>query len=981
MSTNDPSPANGVPAKLVDVLLKALENLPPIFRFILAFAILIVLTLLMQAVIPPELMPLFYLLPALGLVGYLVLEFRLLKAKERQPQPSRPLPESEPTEEIPQPKISAPQPATQDPTAAQHTYLRRLQTVCNMLQLQYIDPKSFESEKVRQRVMALADVYTTLDTTAQVRVEAEGEKEKRRRQREPTDRETETRPLTALEAAAGEQQMVLLGDPGSGKSTFVKHLALCLAGEILEPGRDWLARLGMAWRHGPMFPLLIVLREFAQSPHCDGTADGLWRFAAAELDTFAPHLQQRLASEGGVVLLLDGLDEVADEGQRSRVRDAVADFATSRYNHPRNHCLVTCRTYAYQNQRWQLPEAFSIYTLAPFSDERIDAFISAWYEEVYNLGWKSQAEKEDMARRLKAAIHQPSLKVLARRPLLLTVMALLHTTRGRLPDDRVKLYDETVELLLARWQEARLGEESGISRLVDLDRLEAALEKVTFEAHRSQQASEGTADIPEKDLREVLAEDCLGQDYNQAGLLIAYIKERAGLLVEKEPKVYTFPHRTFQEYLAAAHLAIQPAFPQEAARLARQNPTQWREVFLLAVGIMARLKRLAYVALYAVDALCPKGAPTTAAARQTTTDEDWRAAWLAGEALSEIGLPAAQKDDPETTANIRAWLTALAETGALAPVERAAAARALAALADPRPGAGLTADSLPDILWCPVQAQPFTMGSRKGDPDAYPDEHPQHTEGSVRQDFLVARYPLTNAQFAAFVQDDGYTEAWRTCWTDAGWREKERRGWQGPEDYGPPYNLPNHPVVGVSWYEAVAFCRWLTQKLQAAKGEWRMWHQDHLQPFKPPDLSTFQVRLPTEAEWELAARGTDARTYPWGDDWDAAKCNAAETGIGSSSAVGLFPAGASPCGALDMSGNVLEWCATRWTDDYEGYAEKGSSLQDLKGDVLRVWRGGAFGNDRRLARCAYRNWNYPHYRLDSLGVRVVGVGSGVSRLS
>ena len=139
--------------------------------------------------------------------------------------------------------------------------------------------------------------------------------------------------------------MVLLGDPGSGKSTFIKHLGLCLAGEILQPDAGWLERLGEGWQHGTLFPLLVVLRDFARTPDCDGSADGLWRFIAQDVGDFALHLKQSLDA-GGVLVLLDGLDEVSDQDQRARVRDAVAAFA-QRYNHPRNRYLVTCRVYAY----------------------------------------------------------------------------------------------------------------------------------------------------------------------------------------------------------------------------------------------------------------------------------------------------------------------------------------------------------------------------------------------------------------------------------------------------------------------------------------------------------------------------------------------------------------------------------------------------------------------------------------------------------
>ena len=117
------------------------------------------------------------------------------------------------------------------------------------------------------------------------------------------------------------------------------------------------------------------------------------------------------------------------------------------------------------------------------------------------------------------------------------------------------------------------------------------------------------------------------------------------------------------------------------------------------------------------------------------------------------------------------------------------------------------------------------------------------------------------------------------------------------------YNLPNHPVVAVSWYEALAFCNWLGEKLGV------------------------KVSLPTEAQWEKAARGTDGRQYPWGEKITPDHANYAETKIDATSAVGIFPKGASPYGALDMSGNVWEWCLTKWRDDYSKCPD-----DDLEGD-------------------------------------------------
>lgn len=260
----------------------------------------------------------------------------------------------------------------------------------------------------------------------------------------------------------------------------------------------------------------------------------------------------------------------------------------------------------------------------------------------------------------------------------------------------------------------------------------------------------------------------------------------------------------------------------------------------------------------------------------------------------------------------------------LAPAERAEAGRELAQLGDPRPGVGLRADGLPDIAWRFVEGGAFTMGSdKRKDPEAFNDETPQHSERVAA--FSIAQYPITYAQYEPFVRE-GYTV--REYWTKAGW------DWRMDDDIREPtygwddadWHIANHPVIGVTWYEAHAYTRWLSAKT----GE--------------------DIRLPTEAQWEKAARGTDARIYPYEGDFDPAKGNTAESGIGRTSAVGIFAAGASPCGALDMSGNVWEWCVTKWRSDYTSHAD-----DSPEGTDGRVLRGGSWDLVSRLARAASRN--------------------------
>jgi hypothetical protein len=185
--------------------------------------------------------------------------------------------------------------------------------------------------------------------------------------------------------------------------------------------------------------------------------------------------------------------------------------------------------------------------------------------------------------------------------------------------------------------------------------------------------------------------------------------------------------------------------------------------------------------------------------------------------------------------------------------------------------------------------------------------------------FRLSRYPVTNSQYRAFIEAGGYLE--QAYWSDAGWAWLQQTGVIQPVYWDERrWNGPSQPVVGVSSWEAEACCRW-------AGG-----------------------RLPTEQEWEAAARCPDGCTYPWGDDWEDGICNSDETGLDETSTVGLFPRSHQrELGITDMAGNVWEWC-----DSY--YEDRGD--RDGVG-VSRVLRGGAFGGPSGDLRCSDRGWYGP----------------------
>ncbi|WP_273703611.1 SUMF1/EgtB/PvdO family nonheme iron enzyme, partial [Candidatus Accumulibacter vicinus] len=165
--------------------------------------------------------------------------------------------------------------------------------------------------------------------------------------------------------------------------------------------------------------------------------------------------------------------------------------------------------------------------------------------------------------------------------------------------------------------------------------------------------------------------------------------------------------------------------------------------------------------------------------------------------------------------------------------------------------------------------------------------------------------------------------------------------------HDPAYQHPSHPVVGVCWHEARAYCAWLS----AQTG------QDY--------------RLPSEVEWEAAARGRAGRRYAWEGDFDPGRCNSFESHVRGTTPVGVFPGGDTPQGIADMSGNVWEWTGSLYRP-YPYHAEDGRENPE-DGDGPRVLRGGSWNNNRDHARCAYRNHNHPGNRNNNVGFRVWGV--------
>jgi formylglycine-generating enzyme required for sulfatase activity len=767
------------------------------------------------------------------------------------------------------------------------------------------------------------------------------------------------------------RRVALIGEPGCGKSTLLQYaanrLANALRNDAIEIAEPIVGPVGAI----PL-PIIVPLGlyaehrlRFAASP--DARQRQLATFVSSYLlerqaglhlpDDFFSAL---LRSSHPTALFLDGLDEVRTPAERAVVAQSIRDLVAMQ---PNVWCVLTSRPHSYESEA-PIGGDFRTVRILPLAEDQVTLMV----DRMLNAVPAEAAEALDLqsaAARIRSDVtlmrvessrtsRPPTLST----PLMVRLAFIVRCAGLPIPVNRVRLYDSAIEALLrGTYNPDELVTAYLAQQAIDWRRHREFLQYVAFMIHL--QFPNASQRFSEDDLKNVLRPhivtrlrvsktetDALLENFAQAS------RER-GSILDVRNELFGFREHGLQEFLAARHLASRdekmggPGQFMEDTQRALSG--WWREPFLLAIGYLGvaapdnGLGLLMHLTGLAED---PERRELSPRALATTE--------LAAAAIIEFGI--ADRDLLRFTGERLADLLTSPQTILDGPAGwrlRVAAGDTLGYIGDPRPGVGGVPmeDGHAAGLFCEIPAGKFTMGS-DGERDllAFAHECPSRSE-AISTKYLIARYPTTNAQFANFVSAvDGYSDDGN--WSVEGliWRQSA----DGSRHVSSP---PNHPRVNVSWYEAEAYCAWLERLLKHDKVV-QIWKRDHVERVV---VDRVIARLPTEREWEKAARGHDGRRYSWGasirDDVGVER----RVSLARTTAVGLFADEDSPYGAMDMCGNVWEWCIDTWSSDVDG---------------RRVVRGGGFGPNRRVIRAACRFGNSPAARHDDLGFRPIVILDG-----
>ncbi len=774
--------------------------------------------------------------------------------------------------------------------------------------------------------------------------------------------------LSILEVAAIANPLVVLGAPGSGKSTFAKFLTFILAKSQLDNHDiNLVSNFIGRWPYGALTPIYIELRKLFNWEHLKEitksvTADTFWDYIVDKQigpnKKFSDNLWEDLIN-GNCIIILDGIDEIPIplneyNAQEFRQKQIIELAISIKNRFERSRIIFTSRPFAFETLQKEFEK--NQYKTINLISLNIKHMIELSNNLYTGMGIK-EIDAKNHSKQLNIELESVS-DYLKNRPLFLTLMAILYISREdqKLPTQKGILLRESIKLLLERWTRQKFSDES-LTKISkdDAEKLFEKLENIAYCAqnHKSFDAYQ-TTDI---DIGEIYRELDIFRD--RMFEIVDYLTHQVGIFDPTEPKIFRFSNRTFQEFLAGSFL-VRNRLYEEARKNIQIQPLKWRETCLLMSDLLGRKGKEPVWKF--ISALLDYNIPSETSNELTS---HWYAIWLASKIIIDQKLYKKQYPLIEEIKNkLISRIKRLIETShVLLPKDRYEVGIALGYLGDNRDGVILKND-IPNIDWVAIPSGQFQLGTSKQQIQKikespwykdWPFDPETPSTMLYLPEFYISRYPITNIQFESFVKaDDGYND--NKWWPKSSLEHKVTYVSNFRHDTEmEPGNLP---VGNVNWFDSVAFCNWLSVKL----GE--------------------NIRLPTETEWEKAARGEDGRIFPWGNTFIPDISNTAETGIGRPCSVGIFPITNNPWGKdgpLDMCGNVWEWCTTIYSKEggkinkYNNYRNNIEEDIALGDDYFRVVRGGSYTNIPFLVRTSVRGHDRPSFRHRRQGFRIVKI--------
>ncbi|HHT9123462.1 MAG TPA: SUMF1/EgtB/PvdO family nonheme iron enzyme [Candidatus Wunengus sp. YC63] len=681
---------------------------------------------------------------------------------------------------------------------------------------------------------------------------------------------------------AKNDYLLISGQAGSGKTTLLKYLAYTIANEENKAGLNG------------FLPVLVFLRDLPQmkkkpANHISGTG------AAEKLlsDYFQTikhgltiELVKAYCKEKRAIFLIDGLDEIEPELRKTVVESLAtlrADYHCKMALSGRPHGIDT----AVNNQFGK-----KLVEINPLNLDQVTLFIEKWYSFDQEL----QAKGKTPTVMFGEIKDHPNVEKLITTPLMLTAACVLYHYDKKLPEQRADLYEKVISNLIHKrfsnpaevlkfLMELAYKVHTTKQRKLD-ENFDAS--KIGFDKALALRVME-TVFEREKDETKTQHELRLIKEFDN-------IEQDCGLL-RLEDGQYRFWHLTFQEFLMAREIAM---FERDHAKVINKKywDNDWfKEMIELLIGHLSNTANAIANGIVEDKLLSHDSSPfrNWRLACNCLLDihpgmRDSKVVKLAQERLRSI-FEQKLEQDPKI----------LAEVGEI-----------LGWLGDPR-----------DLKkFVKIEGEEYDLEGL----------------GKVNiTPFEICKYPVTNQWYKEFIDAKGYEKS--EYWGPHGWEWLKRQQVEFPLYWHERiWKSPNSPVVGICWYEAYAFCRWLTE----AKN----------------DGYTYQ--LPTEQEWQAAAAGKNGREYAWGKGFDGNKCNASESKIGRTSAVGIFVEGNTPEGIADLSGNVWEWTKTQ----YDTKNSANDFIIDKNWDKGLALRGGSWISEGSGCRCACRSGVVPDYRGD-----------------